>query len=51
MLRELGMFSVEKRGLRGELIVVFQYLRGSYKKDGEGLFTQVDNDRKRGEWS
>ena len=38
-LRELGMFSLEKRKLWGDLIAAFQYLKGSYKKDGKGLFT------------
>ena len=47
-LRELGMFSLQKRRLRGDLIAAFQYLNGAYKKDGKVLFTWVDNDRRRG---
>ena len=47
-LREPGMFSQEKRRLRGDLGVAFQYLKGAYKKDGEELFTQADRDRTRG---
>ncbi|PKU40361.1 reverse hypothetical protein [Limosa lapponica baueri] len=44
-LRELGLFSLEKRRLQGDLIVVFQYLKGAYKKAGEGLFTRSCCDR------
>ena len=47
-LKELGLFSLEKRRLQGDLIVAFQYLKGSYTKDGEGFSTQVDDDKTRG---
>ncbi|GAB0207619.1 mitochondrial enolase superfamily member 1 [Grus japonensis] len=47
-LRELGLFSLEKRRLRGVIIVAFQYLKGAYRKDGEGLFTRASSDRTRG---
>ncbi|KFO54209.1 hypothetical protein N302_00830, partial [Corvus brachyrhynchos] len=47
-LRELGLFSLENRRLQGDLLVAFQYLKGIYKKDGEGLFTRACIDRTRG---
>jgi len=44
----LGLFSLEKRRLRGDLLAALQYLKGAYGKDGEGLFTRVCNDRSKG---
>ncbi|PKU46244.1 hypothetical protein llap_3468 [Limosa lapponica baueri] len=46
-LRELELFSLEKRKLQGDLVVAFQYLKGAYKKAGEGLLTRVCSDRTR----
>jgi len=42
---------LKKRRLQGDLIAAFQYLKGAYRKDGEGLFTRVCSDRTRGDGS
>ena len=47
-LRELGLFSLEKRRLRGDLSAAFQDLKGAYKQEGRQLFTRGDKSRTRG---
>ncbi len=36
-LKEMGLFSPEKRRLQGDITVAFQYLNGAYKQVGEQL--------------
>ena len=47
-LRELGLLNLDKRRLQGDHIAAFQYLKGTYRKAGEGLFIRACSNRMRG---
>jgi len=42
------LFSLEERRLRGDLITMFQYLKGGYKEDGDSFFTRSHMEKMRG---
>jgi len=45
--RELGLLSLEKRRMWGEILMAFQYLKGAYKKDGDKLISRTCCERTR----
>ena len=40
-LKKLGMFSLENRKLRGNMIALFKYLKGCYTEVGKDLFSII----------
>lgn len=47
MLRELNLFSLQKRRLRQDFIAVFDYVMGDFKGDRARLFLEAHSERTR----
>ncbi|PKU38518.1 hypothetical protein llap_11182 [Limosa lapponica baueri] len=47
-LTELGLFSLQKRRVWGDLIAVLDYIKGACRKDRKGFFIREYRDRMRG---
>jgi len=47
MLRDLGLFSLQKRKMRWDLISAFKYLKGGNQVDGTKFFSATCSNRPR----
>ena len=47
-LRDLGLLSLEKRRLRGDLINAYKHIKGKWKVDGAKLFSVACSNRAKG---
>ena len=46
-LKELGMFILEKRRLRGDMIALFKYLKGCHAEEGQNMLLIIPECRTR----